>query len=482
MNRKKKRGAHLDRRTIILISVGAALAIIIIVAAILLMTRSGGGGKYEEHYSAAMEYYISGDFDSAVEEAQKAYDADATEDAAVLLDDAAGGDEGQARDLREDPQAARGERGVEVLTVGAADAHGAGHHGQVEEGGGADPLEAGLDGARVEPLGQVVAQEEVALGHLPARELLELEGEEAAVGAELDDVVVDVGGDAADHLEELEDGGDVADGDEVLDLEGVERLGRLGEAVRVPLEGGQGLVGAGEDRLAGLEDVALAVDVEGGDLHRLAHRDDRVAGLTGDALGGAVAHAGLGGLDGGGGHELDVGAADAAGARVDDDGAVHLGQLAQPRGGELDIEVESARGDRLDRLVEAEDDDRAGASAQDALEGVAQDGARGDEGEGVAQQVAGVLAHGASWWLRGGADPWGRSAGTASSYPRASCRRRDLCLARRCRAGWFARSRAPVRTGAGPLRRPLRGGSPAGTACPAPVAAPPSPPGERWRG
>lgn len=36
MNRKKKRGAHLDRRTIILISVGAALAIIIIVAAILL--------------------------------------------------------------------------------------------------------------------------------------------------------------------------------------------------------------------------------------------------------------------------------------------------------------------------------------------------------------------------------------------------------------------------------------------------------------
>ena len=85
MNRNKKRGAHLDRRTIILISVGAALAIIIIVAAILLMTRSGGGGKYEEHYSAAMEYYISGDFDSAVEEAQKAYDADATEDAAVLL-------------------------------------------------------------------------------------------------------------------------------------------------------------------------------------------------------------------------------------------------------------------------------------------------------------------------------------------------------------------------------------------------------------
>ena len=85
MNRNKKRGAHLDRRTIILIAVGAALAIIIIVAAILLMTRSGGGGKYEEHYSAAMEYYISGDFDSAVEEAQKAYDADATEDAAVLL-------------------------------------------------------------------------------------------------------------------------------------------------------------------------------------------------------------------------------------------------------------------------------------------------------------------------------------------------------------------------------------------------------------
>ena len=74
-----------EKRNIILICVGVCMAIAIIVLAMLLMGRSKGADKYEEYYSSAMEYYIAGDYGSAAEAAQRAYDEDATEDAAVLL-------------------------------------------------------------------------------------------------------------------------------------------------------------------------------------------------------------------------------------------------------------------------------------------------------------------------------------------------------------------------------------------------------------
>ena len=180
------------------------------------------------------------------------------------------------------------------------------------------------------------------LGQQAPGELLDLQGQKAPVGAELQDVGIDVVGDTTDHLHELEHRGDVAYGDEVLDLQGVQAGGGLIETGLVALKGGQGLVGAGQDRLAGLQDVTLAVHVQGDDPHRLAHGDDWVAGLAGHALGGAVAHARLRGLDRGVGQELDVGAPDPGGVHVDDDAAVHLGQLAQAGRGELDVEVEAA--------------------------------------------------------------------------------------------------------------------------------------------
>ena len=67
-----------EKRNIILICVGVCMAIAIIVLAILLMGRSKGADKYEEYYSSAMEYYIAGDYGSAAEAAQRAYDEDAT--------------------------------------------------------------------------------------------------------------------------------------------------------------------------------------------------------------------------------------------------------------------------------------------------------------------------------------------------------------------------------------------------------------------
>ena len=162
---------------------------------------------------------------------------------------------------------------------------------------------------------QVVADDELAVVAEAAGELLELEGEQAAVDAELDDVAGDLVADPAHHLEALQHAGDVADRDEVLDLERRQGAGDLVEARLVALEGLQGLVGAGQDRGGVLEHVAAAVDVEGDDAHRLAHRDDGVAGLLGDALGRAVPGAGLAGLDRRGRDELGGGPQDAGAPR-----------------------------------------------------------------------------------------------------------------------------------------------------------------------
>ena len=95
------------------------------------------------------------------------------------------------------------------------------------------------------PAGQVVADDQLALGVDAGDQLLELEGEQPAVGAELEDVVLDLAGDPDDHLESLRDDRDVAHRDEVLDLEGGQGAGDLVEAQLVALEGGERLVGAG---------------------------------------------------------------------------------------------------------------------------------------------------------------------------------------------------------------------------------------------
>ena len=282
---------------------------------------------------------------------------------------------GQPRHLGEQPVAARGDGAVEVLA--GAEAERAGHRrpGRPGRWGRAprarSSIVSGVVWRRL-PAGQVVADDELALGVDAGDELLELEREQPAVGAELEDVVLDLAGDPGDHLEALRDDGDVADGDQVLDLQRREGRGDLVEAQLVALEGRQRLVGAGEDLAGVLEHVPGLADVRRDDLHRLRHRDHREAGLPGDPVGGAVPGAGLLGGDRVVGHQVHGRAVDAGDVLVDDDRAVHLGQLAQAGGGERHVEGEAAGRDRLDDLVVAEHDQRAGAAAQDALEPVAQ--------------------------------------------------------------------------------------------------------------
>ena len=71
--------------------------------------------------------------------------------------------------------------------------------------------------------------------------------------------------------------------------------------------------------------------------------------LTGDALGGAMAGPGLRRRDVGVGDEVDVGAHDPRAVAGEDDGAVHLRQLAEALRRELGVEQEAARAHRAAR-------------------------------------------------------------------------------------------------------------------------------------
>ena len=314
-----------------------------------------------------------------------------------MLDQAVDDGRGQARDLGQQAVAARRDRGVEVLRTAEADDPRDG--GGVDEVGRGEALELGevqLGAGRAALAGgQVVADDELALGVDAGDELLELEREQPAVGAELEHVVLDLARDPDDHLEPLRHHGDVAHGDQVLDLEGGQRRRHLVETELVALERGQCLVGTRQDLAGVLQHVADVADVGRDDLHRLADRDHRVTGLLRDPLGRTVPGAGLLRRDRVVGHQVDRGAVDAGEVLVDDDRAVHLRQLAQSGGGEGHVEGEPAGRDRVDRLVLAQHDQGAGATAQDPLEAVAQrrTGRDGRQGRAQAQLLVDALGH-----------------------------------------------------------------------------------------
>jgi hypothetical protein len=78
------------------------------------------------------------------------------------------------------------------------------------------------------------------------------------------------------------------------------------------------------------------------------------------------------------GDQLDGCAHDRPRGTVEHDRAVHLGQLAQPCGRELGVQLESAGTQVGNGLVEAEHDERARAAPQYPLEAVPQGRARRD--------------------------------------------------------------------------------------------------------
>ena len=226
----------------------------------------------------------------------------------------------------------------------------------------------------LEPAGrlEVVLRHQAAVLLDAADELLELQHHEAAVGTELDDVALDLLGDAPHHLGALQHGGDVAHGDEVFDLERGQRAAHRIEPGLVAAEDLQRLVGAREHPRDRLERVLLAASVDRDQRHVLRHGDHRDVELAADALGGAVPGAGLRRGHVGIGHEVHVGAGHPRRVGRQDDGAVHLGQLREPLGRELGVEQEPARAHREHLGPVAHDDQRAHARLQDAVEALTQ--------------------------------------------------------------------------------------------------------------
>ena len=120
---------------------------------------------------------------------------------------------------------------------------------------------------------------------------------------------------------------------------------------------------------------------------------DRHVDRAGDTLGRAVAGAGLAGRHVRVGHEVDVGAGDAAGVGGEDDGAVHLRQLGQPLRAEGGVEQEAARADGEHLGPVADDDQRAHVACRMRSRPSRNGGARARQPEGPAPGRAATRRH-----------------------------------------------------------------------------------------
>ena len=174
------------------------------------------------------------------------------------------------------------------------------------------------------------------------------------------------------HLAALDDGDHVADGDDVLDLERGEVAERVVEAGLVTLERLQRLVGAVEQPPDLLQLALGAAGVDVDHAHLLGRRDHGHVERAGDTLGRAVARAGLAGGNRRVGHEVDVGAGDAAAVGRDDDRAVHLRQFGETLGAERGVDEEAAGADREHVGLVVQDEQCAGLGAHDAIDAVTQ--------------------------------------------------------------------------------------------------------------
>ncbi len=240
---------------------------------------------------------------------------------------------------------------------------------------------------------------EVVLDHHPTvvldttHQLLELQANQAPVDTELDDVELDLLRDPAHHLCPLQHGDHVTHRDEILHLESRQRAGDLVEAVLVALQRLQRLVGSvsslGIDRAR-----ASRRDVHSDDRHVLRHGDDRHVDRPGDTFRRAMAGTGLRRRDVGVGHQMDIGAGDAAGVARQDDGAVHLRQLGEALRAEGGVEEEPARADVENLRPVAHHDQRAHARLQDAVKPLTERCSRRDSGQRAEKLGAAAGGHG----------------------------------------------------------------------------------------
>ena len=225
---------------------------------------------------------------------------------------------------------------------------------------------------------QVVVHERGLVGGHADHRLLELHLDEAALGAELHDVALDLHRHARDELGALEHREHVVQGHAPLELERREARRYLLEAAAVLLEGGKRLVGLGEHHRNVLEDVLRAVEVEADGAPALGDGDHERVGLLRDALRRPVPGAGLQRQDRRIRHQLGVGPEDLGAVRAEDDRAVHLGELVEQRRGVIDVELDPAREQKAQLLRLADADQGARLGLNDVVQALSDRRARGD--------------------------------------------------------------------------------------------------------
>ena len=227
----------------------------------------------------------------------------------------------------------------------------------------------------------VVADQRRAVGHHADDRLLELHLDQPALGAELDDVALDLGRHPGDQLGALQHREHVVEDDAAGELERGQPAGDLVEAGAVLLQRRQALVRLREHRRDVLEDVLDPLDVERDDVAALRDRDHQRLGLLGDALGGAVAGPGLHREDRRVGHQLHVRPGDLRGVGGQDDRAVHLRHLVEQRRRVVDVELDPAREQERDLVGLGDQDQAAGARVDDVVDPLAQRSAGRDHVE-----------------------------------------------------------------------------------------------------
>ncbi len=202
--------------------------------------------------------------------------------------------------------------------------------------------------------------------------LLELHLDQTALGAELDDLALDLDRHPRHELGALENRQDVVQHDSGLELQRGQTRGDLVEAAAVLLERLEALIGLGEYDRDLVEQVLGAAEVERDDVTPLRDRDHEGVGLLGDALGGAVAGTGLGRADRRIGHQLDVGPEDLGRVVGEHDRPVHLRHLVELGRREVDVEPDSARIEKSEVVAGAYAHEAAGPGADDVVDSLTQ--------------------------------------------------------------------------------------------------------------
>ena len=182
---------------------------------------------------------------------------------------------------------------------------------------------------------------------------------QAAFLAELDAVALDLLRHPRRHLGALHDDENVVERDGALELERREARQALVEPLPVGLERREHLVRSREHVRDLPQLVAEVPEEHGHGFPLLRDRDHERVGLLGHTLCRAVPRPRLGGGDRRVGHELDVRVDELRDVGVDDDGAVHLGQLVEELGREGKVEPHPAREEEGDVVGLVDDDERA---------------------------------------------------------------------------------------------------------------------------